>query len=216
MQKTLFLSLIIFMTSLLTDAQVIENLPITIEEPVFEQDAILLTSNTSGIPLEIEHSIIKGTTNIGMALLGEAKGSVYFQFEGPSSPITLNPTAYEHDLYIIISWENNRKNPARLFQIIPLEIQGKRRIYNISKYNSLTGKSVAADQGYINFTASKYGDHSYLIKIPCEELKKATQDKAKEIKQYGKQFIIRLLNSSTDNLSDTEDFITFGIERPWH
>lgn len=51
-----------------------------------------------------------------------------------------------------------------LFQIVPLEIQKKRRIYNVGK--------------------------------------------------FGKQYVIRLLNSSAQNLSDTEDFLTFGIDIP--
>lgn len=214
MNKISIITLFVILANSLINAQVHEELPITVPEPEFEQEAILLTSNTTGIPLEIEHAIIKGTTNIGMALLGETKGSVYFQLNGSASPTTLDPSAYKRDLFIIISWENNRKAPARLFQIIPLEIQEKRRIYNISKFNSLTGKSVSADQGYINFTATKYGDHSYLIKISTEELMKATQENAKDILKYGKQFIICILNSSTNNLSDTEDFITFGIEKP--
>ena len=185
---------------------------ITVEEPEFEQEAILLTGENEGIPLEIEHSKLRATTNIGMALLGIEKSSEYYQIEGPASPVTLDASAYNNDLHIIISWENNKRSPKRLFQIIPLEIQKNRRIYNAAKLTAFKG-AVAAE-GYVNFSAKKYGDHSYLITIPAAELKKLRDNNKGEFRKWGKQFVIRLLNASTEELSDTEDFITFGIARP--
>lgn len=186
---------------------------ISVVEPEFEQEAILVTSETEGIPLEVEHSKLRATANVGMAMLGIAKGSEYYQLEGAESPVTLDASAYDNDMYIIISWEDNKRSPKRLFQIIPLEIQKKRRIYNVAKLTAFKG-TVAADQGYVNFSAEKYGEHSYLIKIPAEELRKLRDDNDGEMKKYGKQFVIRLLNASTDKLSDTEDFLTFGIAKP--
>lgn len=194
-------------------AQVINEDNINVPEPEFEQEAILLTNESEGISLEIEHSKLKATTNVGMALLGVVKGSEYYELPGHAAPITLDASAFDHDMYIIISWADNKRSPKRLFQIIPLEIQKNRRIYNANKFNSFKG-AVAADQGYVDFTAKKYGEHSYLIKISSDELKKLRDNNKGEMKKYGKQFIIRLLNASTDKLSDTEDFITFGISKP--
>ncbi len=34
------------------------------------------------------------------------------------------------------------------------------------------------------------------------------------VEKFGKQYVIRLLNSSAQSLSDTEDFLTFGIDIP--
>ena len=156
---------------------------------------------------------MRTTANAGLALLGIAKGSQYYQIEGPASPVTLDASAYENDLYIIIAWEDNKRSPKRLFQIIPLEIQKKRRIYNAAKLTAFKG-TVSADQGYVNFSAEKYGEHSYLIKIPAQELSKLRDNNNGEFKKFGKQFVIRLLNASTEKLSDNEDFITFGIAKP--
>ena len=201
-----------FVAAVGMNAQVIDPAAISIEEPEFEQEAILVINETEGIPLEIEHSKLRATANVGMALLGVPKGSEYYQLEGPESPVTLDASAYNHDLHIIISWSDNKRSPKRLFQIIPLEIQKKRRIYNVAKLTAFKG-TVAADQGYVNFNAEKYGDHSYLITIPAEELKKLRDDNEGEMKKFGKQFVIRLLNASTDKLSDNEDFLTFGIAK---
>lgn len=163
MKKVFFMALA-FVAAVGMNAQVIDPAAISIEEPEFEQEAILVINETEGIPLEIEHSKLRATANVGMALLGVPKGSEYYQLEGPESPVTLDASAYNHDLHIIISWSDNKRSPKRLFQIIPLEIQKKRRIYNVAKLTAFKG-TVAADQGYVNFNAEKYGDHSYLITI---------------------------------------------------
>ncbi len=210
--KQILFSVLLFLAFLTASAQ-IDQASISVPEPEFEQEAILVTSATEGIPLEIEHSKLRTTANAGLALLGIAKGSQYYQIEGPASPVTLDASAYENDLYIIIAWEDNKRSPKRLFQIIPLEIQKKRRIYNTAKLTAFKG-TVSADQGYVNYTADKYGEHSYLIKIPAQELSKLRDNNSGEMKKFGKQFIIRLLNASTEKLSDTEDFITFGIAKP--
>ncbi len=211
MRKILFIALA--MIAAIGGRAQINQASISIEEPEFEQEAILVTSETDGIPLEVEHSKLRATANVGMAMLGIAKGSEYYQLEGTQSPVTLDASAYDKDMFIIISWADNKRSPKRLFQIIPLEIQKKRRIYNVAKLTAFKG-TVAADQGYVNFSAEKYGEHSYLIKIPAEELRKLRDDNDGEMKKYGKQFVIRLLNASTDKLSDTEDFLTFGIAKP--
>ena len=215
MKKILFI-LMMFCAAISINAQTLDQLNqdvIQVEEPEFEQEAVIVLSETESIPLVVEHSKLRATANIGMAMLGVAKGSQYYQLEGSYSPVTLDASAYDKDLYIIISWEDNSRSPKRLFQIIPLEIQKKRRIYNVSKVSGFTGVT-SADQGYVNFSAEKYGNHSYLIRIPSEELRKLRDDNDKEMKNFGKQFVIRLLNASTDKLSDTEDFITFGIMKP--
>lgn len=211
MRKILFIALA--MIAAIGGRAQINQASISVVEPEFEQEAILVTSETEGIPLEVEHSKLRATANVGMAMLGIAKGSEYYQLEGAESPVTLDASAYDNDMYIIISWEDNKRSPKRLFQIIPLEIQKKRRIYNVAKLTAFKG-TVAADQGYVNFSAEKYGEHSYLIRIPAEELRKLRDDNDGEMKKYGKQFVIRLLNASTDKLSDTEDFLTFGIAKP--
>lgn len=210
--KKIILPILLLFADFASKAQ-INPASISVAEPEFEQEAILVTSETEGIPLEIEHSKLRTTANAGLALLGIAKGSQYYQIEGPASPVTLDASAYENDLYIIIAWEDNKRSPKRLFQIIPLEIQKKRRIYNAAKLTAFKG-TVSADQGYVNFSAEKYGEHSYLIKIPAQELSKLRDNNNGEFKKFGKQFVIRLLNASTEKLSDNEDFITFGIAKP--
>lgn len=153
MKNLLFIVAALFI-AFVSRAQVLDPSAIKVEEPEFEQEAILVINETEGIPLEVEHSKLRATTNVGMALLGVPKGSEYYQLEGPESPVTLDASAFDNDMYIIISWEDNKRSPKRLFQIIPLEIQKNRRIYNVAKLTAFKG-TVAADQGYVNFSAEK-------------------------------------------------------------
>lgn len=112
--KKIILPILLLFAAFASKAQ-INPASISVAEPEFEQEAILVTSETEGIPLEIEHSKLRTTANAGLALLGIAKGSQYYQIEGPASPVTLDASAYENDLYIIIAWEDNKRSPKRLF-----------------------------------------------------------------------------------------------------
>lgn len=207
--KKLLLSAVILFISSIASAQV------TIAEPSFEQEAVIVKSETEGIEIEIEHAKIKKTENIGTALLfGVGNQSTYYELPNPKSKTTLSNECYDKDLQFILSWSDNKRSPKRLFQIVPLEIQKKRRIYNVGKYKVVTGVETQANQGYINFTAVKYGEYSYLVTIPKDELLKVRDNNFGEVEKFGKQYVIRLLNSSAQNLSDTEDFLTFGIDIP--
>ena len=96
--KKNYLLLLMLAFTFFTNAQVIEGVKIEVPEPEFEQDAILLTSNTEGIPLPIEHSKLKSTEHVGLALIGVGKVNNYFQLDGPASKVTLDTTAYYHDI----------------------------------------------------------------------------------------------------------------------
>ena len=189
---------------------------ITVAEPEFEQEAVLVKSNDSAVPLDIEHAKLKNTENVAQAIFfGAGNQSIYYEIDDPKSDMTLDNSYYEKDLQIVFSWSDNRKSPKRLFQIIPLEIQKNRRIYNVAKYEAFSNAETNEDQGVIKFKAEKYGDHSYLITIPSSELKKIrNKNSVNEVKKFGKQYIIRMIDVTTENLSESDDFITFGIDVP--
>ena len=183
-----------------------------IPEPEFEGEVYVMTDTTTYISLQTEHAKSKTTAKWGVAMFGVASGSTYWEIKGNASPVTLNKNIYTDGLYIIVSCENNNRDPRRILQIIPLEIQKNRRIYNVSKYNTFSGAS-SMDAQVLNFEARKYKDHSYIIKINSDELQKLRENNEKEFKKFGKQFIINILTTSMNNInSNQNDFITFGIE----
>ena len=185
---------------------------IVVTEPEFDQEIAVVTSENSSVLLPLEHGKVKTSSNIGLAMLGIEKTSMYLEFEGAMSPVTLSRVAYNGDLHFILSWKDNDLNPKRIIQILPLEIKKNRRIYNGLKSNSFTSTSEAFTQNSVKFTAKRYGEHSYLITIPRSELLLFRDKNEKEFRKFGKQYLVRIVGSNTEQMSDTEDLFTFGIE----
>lgn len=206
--KTILISLLM-LTATVARAQ------ITIAEPQFEQEATIVMNDTAGVELQLEYAIQKRTENVGTAILfGEGNKSLYYEISGAKSPVTLSNDCYEKDLQLIFSWSDNRLSPKRLIQIYPLEIQKKRRIYNVGDYDVVSNTETYGQENCVKFTAEKYGTHSYLITIPKSELMALRDGNLNEAKKFGKQYLIHIIAPATNNTSATECFLTFGIEKP--
>ena len=155
---------------------------IAVAEPEFDMDALLLLNETEAVPLQIENSTVRSTYDMAVALVGVDQRNTYHQFSGGQSPITLAKEAFNHDLYLIIRWSDNSLNPNRLIQIMSVEIKKNRRIYNVMKTSDLEGVKLS-NQNLVNFTATKYGESSYLIKISSDELKRYRENNKKEMNE---------------------------------
>lgn len=207
--KTLLISIMILAASV-ADAQ------ITIAEPEFEQEAVIVKNNTTGTNLKLEYAKQKRTEDYGTTavLFGEGDQSQYYEFAREKSPVTLTNDSYDKDLQLILSWSDNKLSPQRLIQIIPLEIQKNKRIYNLGDYDVVTKSETFDEPTCIDFSAVKYGTRSYLITIPKSELQKLRCGNQEEVKKYGKQYLIHIKEPASDRVSANECFLTFGIEQP--
>ena len=210
--KHVLLAIILGFVAMNVEAAKIDADSIVVTEPEFDQEIAVVTSENSSVLLPLEHGKVKTSSNIGLAMLGIEKTSMYLEFEGAMSPVTLSRVAYNGDLHFILSWKDNDLNPKRIIQILPLEIKKNRRIYNGLKSNSFTSTSEAFTQNSVKFTAKRYGEHSYLITIPRSELLLFRDKNEKEFRKFGKQYLVRIVCSNTEQMSDTEDLFTFGIE----
>ena len=210
--KHVLLAIILGFVAMNVEAAKIDADSIVVTEPEFDQEIAVVTSENSSVLLPLEHGKVKTSSNIGLAMLGIEKTSMYLEFEGAMSPVTLSRVAYNGDLHCILSWKDNDVNPKRIIQILPLEIKKNRRIYNGLKSNSFTSTSEAFTQNSVKFTAKRYGEHSYLITIPRSELLLFRDKNEKEFRKFGKQYLVRIVGSNTEQMSDTEDLFTFGIE----
>lgn len=210
MKRIMLIALLVLSVSGVMNSQVLDASKISVPEPEFDMDAVLLVNETQAIPLQLENSTIRSTYDMAVALVGVEQMNTYHQFSGARSPITLEKAAFDNDLYLIVRWENNRLNPNRLIQIASVEIKKNRRIYNVMRTSDLEGVSVA-NKNLVNFTATKYGESSYLIKIPASELQRYREGNKKEMKKFGKQFIVRFNDTREGRVTNTESFLTFGI-----
>lgn len=121
--------------------------------------------------------------------LGHASG-MDVVFDGRSSTARTS----KNDVRIIIKADNNNIDPADLYRVVSFKSSKKeRRMQWLEIRSAILGSSEAKQKGYIPFTASKYGDSSYLITIPTSELSQG---------EYG----IFLINNPAVQAA------TFGIE----
>ena len=208
--RTLCMALCAMFGSGVMNSQVMDATKIAVAEPEFEMDALLLVNETQAVPLQLENSTVRSTYDMAVALVGVDQMNTYHQFPGGQSPVTLGKEAFNHDLYIIVRWSDNSLNPNRLIQIMSVEIKKNRRIYNVMKTSNLEGVKLS-NQNLVNFTASKYGESSYLIKISSDELRRYREGNKKEMNKFGKQFILRFNDTREGRVTDTEAFLTFGI-----
>lgn len=75
------------------------------------------------------------------------------------------------ELRIVIRVETNDYDPMDCYRIMRFKTSKKaRRIQWLEFEADLLGTEDAKDAGYVSFTAHKYGDQSYLLTIPADEL----------------------------------------------
>lgn len=91
-------------------------------------------------------------------------------FDGKESQYTVPA---DQPVRIIIRQEDNNTDPLDIMRVVKFKTGKKdRKIRWLNIGSSLLGGDEASKNGYLNFTGQKYGDNSYLITIPQEELQK--------------------------------------------
>ena len=90
-------------------------------------------------------------------------------FEGGSSEYTVKRSG--NSIRLLIKAENNEKDPMETYRIVKFVNSKKdRRIQWMEFKPSLIGTEETEKGGYVGFTASKYGEQSYLLTIPADKV----------------------------------------------
>lgn len=106
--------------------------------------------------------------------------------------------SYESNLRLIVRVESNELDPMDCYRIVRFNNSKKeRRIQWMEFEPDLLGTEDTAKKGYVNFSAQKYGEKSYLITIPASELGSG---------EYG----IVSLNNATPNMIPVGTFSIIG------
>lgn len=91
-------------------------------------------------------------------------------FKGGSSPFVI-PSEMK-TVRLVIKAPNNENDPMELYRIVRFDASKKQRKVKWLEFNSsLIGSLDTEKDGYVNFTGHKYGNQSYLLTIPENELK---------------------------------------------
>lgn len=132
-----------------------------IAEPEFIGEAKIVTSDGREVYLPVEHAMTKTRANAALYLFGMGKITSDFYLEGSISSARITDS---DDFYILIRAENNQLSPAAYIKIFRFDIKHGSREVEIGSTGSFSGASYN-NINYIPFTAKKYGESSYIVKI---------------------------------------------------
>ena len=91
-------------------------------------------------------------------------------FNGSSSSYKVKDVT---DVRILIKAENNEQDPMDIYRIVRFNATKKeRRIQWMEFSPALIGSKETQKAGYISFTGHKYGEQSYLLTIPADQIEK--------------------------------------------
>lgn len=114
-------------------------------------------------------SSVGSLANSASALAGASGMDIIFR--GKSSSYCYQDDG--NDVRILIKAENNEEDPLGIYRIVKFNTNKKeRRIQWIEFEPSFLGSDEASNGGFLNFTGHKYGNQSYLLTIPAEEIDK--------------------------------------------
>ena len=149
----LFLSFIV--VALCAQAQV------TVEEPEFAEQSLILTSDSEGVLLPRESASIKTKAGASMYLTGIGKIKSRITLDGNTSKVKVAQGASTR---LIVRSVDNRTDPKSFINIFKFEVKKNKRQAQIGEVGTFTGSSVNSLNN-IDFNAKKYGESSYLIVI---------------------------------------------------
>lgn len=165
---------------------------ITVAEPEFAEQVLLVTDNAHGTLLPKEAASIKTKAGASLYLVGIGKVKSRLTLEGAESSVT----AKAGTVYLIVGAKDNTTDPESFIDICKFEVKSKRRQYQIAEDGTFSAAKTNSTSS-VDFSAKKYGKSSYLIQI-----NNATEG------QYG----ILIGNPDSDTQKNNLKISTFGVK----
>lgn len=135
---------------------------VTVAEPEFADETLLLVSSTEGILLKRENGTIKTKAGASLYLTGIGKIKSRLTLAGVQSVNTAKGASRTR---LIIKAKDNETDPNSFINIFKFEIYNKKeRRYQLSEIGTLS-KAETSNLSSIEFKAKKYGESSYLIQM---------------------------------------------------
>lgn len=126
-----------------------------------------LSAVTTAIQVSAAASTVSGVSDAVVGLSSVAGMDIVFQ-GGHSSYIISSGTPA---VRLLIKGTDNSQDPLDVYRLVRFSTTKKeRRIQWMEFESSLLGTEATKKGGYLSFTGEKYGEQSYLLTIPGEEL----------------------------------------------
>lgn len=132
---------------------------VTVEEPEFAEETIMLTSDSEGVKLNRENGTIKTKAGASLYLtgIGKVKSRLTLKGEKSVNETICNPTAR-----LIIKATDNRTDPNSFISIFKFEVKKGERRYQVAEAGTLS-KTERNNLASVDYKAKRYGESSYYI-----------------------------------------------------
>lgn len=134
---------------------------VTVSEPEFSEETLLLTSDSVGILLKRENGFVKTKAGASLYLTGIGKVKSRLTLDGTKSTSTIKGGNVTR---LIIKAKDNNTDPNSFISIFKFDIYKKERRYQLAEVGTLSA-SKTSNLASVEFKARKYGESSYLIQL---------------------------------------------------
>ena len=134
---------------------------VTVPEPDFIEETLLLTSDTSAVKLTRENATIKTKIGASVYLFGIGKAKSRLTIKGRKSA---SKAEGEATTRLIVKGANNNTDPNSFINIFKFPVKGNERRYQVAEagtFSPTEKNNLAA----IEYQAKKYGESSYLLTL---------------------------------------------------
>lgn len=134
---------------------------VSVDEPEFAEQILVLKSDSEGILLPRESASIKAKAAASLYLTGIGKVKSRITLDGNASGVKIGKSNVTR---FIVRGADNNTDPKSFISIFKFEVKKNKRQAQIAEVGTFSGSSVNS-LSHIDFNAKKYGESSYLIVI---------------------------------------------------
>ena len=148
--------LIVIVAILATNAKAQQ---VTVSEPEFAEQSLVLTSDSTAVMLPRESASMKSKASASLYLTGIGKVKSRITLKGEKSGVTIKQ---EPTTRLIIKATDNKTDPKSFISLFKFEVKSNKRQALVAEAGTFTGTSENSLSN-IDFDAKKYGEASYLL-----------------------------------------------------
>lgn len=135
---------------------------VTVAEPEFSEETLLLTSDSEGIKLKRESGYVKTKAGASLYLTGIGKVKSRLTIDGVKS---VNDVKAQRTTRLIVKAKDNSTDPNSFINIFKFDIyKNKERRYQLAEAGTLSATKTS-NLASVEYMAKKYGESSYLIQL---------------------------------------------------
>ena len=132
---------------------------VTVAEPEFAEQSLVLTSDSTFIMLPRESASLKAKASASLYLtgIGKVKSRITLKGGGSTAVVKQEPTKR-----LIVKAADNKTDPKSFISLFKFEAKANKRQALVSEMGTFSGSSENSLSN-IDFEAKKYGEASYLL-----------------------------------------------------